>query len=642
MSQRPINQGLQGLRGIAILLVLLNHAGLPGFDGGYVGVDLFFVISGFLIGGLLLREQTRTGHIDLWAFYARRFKRLLPACALLLLVVTAAIPWLYAPMEQGELLSSARASTLYAANLWFASRTTDYFGGHTEANPLLHLWSLAVEEQFYLFWPLFMLLAHRLCTGEVRRNFLVLVFGLGGLSLVACLVVTEFKVQYAFFLTPMRVWEFAAGMWLAARPACLERLGSRSLQVIGLASMALLVGVTLRFDAKLQFPGAWAILPVLSAMGLLMVVAQPLPTWTTRVLEFTPLRWLGDCSYSVYLWHWPVLIGASLLFTQHSPAVAAGLVALSVLLGWLSYQWIELPFKHGWGQPWSARRVVIAGLAVCLALAALAHILGRREVGADQARYQQAAVWPVVTKTGCLVGFDAVDSPPCEFGASDAKRTLVLFGDSHSMQWFVPLKSLAEQQGWRFVALAKAACPSIDLVVAYYTTRAEYWQCSQWRSRMFERIAALKPDLIVLASSSGYGVGAEQWQAGLSATVQRMQDSGAAVAYVRDTPFPGFNVPVCLARANWRGDAPERLCSFERAAEEARVADLLKAETQALRETGAEFIDLFSQVCASTICTTERDGAILFMDRNHITEAFAQTLQPALSQPLLRLMHSRP
>jgi peptidoglycan/LPS O-acetylase OafA/YrhL len=369
---RSFNPALQGMRGVAILLVLLNHAAVPGFQGGFVGVDIFFVISGYLIGGLLLREFETRGGLDLWAFYARRVRRLLPAAGLVLLCALIGVRELYAPQEQDELLSSIRAAALYAANLWFASRPTDYFGGHTEANPTLHLWSLAVEEQFYLVWPLLMLCAVRLSRQAPRRATAWLLVVFGGLSFAACVVVSLLNFKYAFFLTPFRIWEFGVGMAVATWARLVAGWSTRAVSWLGLLALCCLAAVTLLFDGRMRFPGFWAALPVAAAALLLIVAQHGGQTLTGRLLQTRPIRWLGDCSYSVYLWHWPVLIAAALVVPKPDPWLTAGLVALSIALGWASYRLVEQPFMHALLLGWSSRRIVAAGLAFCLLIAATA------------------------------------------------------------------------------------------------------------------------------------------------------------------------------------------------------------------------------------------------------------------------------
>lgn len=632
------NLGLQGMRGIAILLVLLNHAAVPGFEGGFVGVDVFFVISGYLIGGLLLREIETHGRINLWAFYARRFRRLLPAFALVLIAVLCTIPWLYAPFEHGELMSSARASALYAANLWFASRATDYFGGHTEANPLLHLWSLAVEEQFYMFWPLFMLAVARLFPRQVRKATWWLVVGAGLLSLVACVWLSESRLQFAFFLTPMRIWEFAAGMLFVARSPAASPLKPGWVSLIGGASLLILAGVTLLFNRSLGFPGAWALLPVVASMGLLVTAEHGDSTWVGRLLRNGPLRWVGDCSYSLYLWHWPLMIFAALFFPQHSATQTVVVILLSLLLGWMSYRWVELPFKHGLLDSWSSARIVGAGLLLCVAMAAAAHVLGRLDLDAQQERYQKATEWPAATQSGCIARYESVDHPPCEFGDVKSATTVVLFGDSHAMQWFLALEALAKEQGWRLITLTKAQCPGVDLIVNYQGKHLEYSQCTQWREAMLSRIEALKPDLVLMGNSTGYHLPPEYWRQGLGRTLTRLKSSGLKLAYLRDTPFPGFHVPTCLARAAWRGQSADNLCVYSRTDEQIWSTAVAAAEARTLREQGVELLDLSDSICSQPVCPTERDGVIMFKDRNHITADFSLQLKSELAPSLQRLL----
>jgi hypothetical protein len=410
---------------------------------------------------------------------------------------------------------------------------------------------------------------------------------------------------------------------------------------VGAFGLACIAVATLLFDARLGFPGAWALLPVLGTMALLLVVRHPASTWVGALLQTRALRWTGDCSYSLYLWHWPVIIFATLLFPQHGAVGTVAVIGLSLLLGWLSYRWIELPFKHGLLQGWSSRWTVAAGLAVCVVTAGAAHVGGRADVGAEQQRFLQATVWPEKEQRGCLTRYDALDQPACEFGSATPGATLLLFGDSHAMQWFMPLKAMAEQRGWRLITLTKVQCPPLDLSVNYQGKHLTYWQCDQWREKMFERIATVKPDLVLVASSSGYRVEPAQWQAGLSRALQRLQAMGVKAAYLRDTPFPGFDVPTCLARAAWRGQSADALCSYPRAAEEARSAGVVAAETAALRASGWPYLDLSDAICSRSDCETERDGMILFLDRNHITTQFALHLQPELEKRLAPLVEPR-
>ncbi|MFG6466702.1 acyltransferase family protein [Roseateles sp. BYS87W] len=638
-----LNLGIQGLRGVAILLVLLNHAEVPGFGGGFVGVDVFFVISGYLIGGLLLRELDRNQHIDLWAFYGRRVRRLLPAVAVLMAVTLVGVRWLYAPQEQDELFSSMRAAALYAINLWFASRPTDYFGGHTEANPLLHLWSLAVEEQFYLFWPLLLIATARIARLGARAATTALVLGLGSLSFTACVWMSLVNYKYAFFLTPFRIWEFAVGMAVmliapkvtAWRPAVVSALGAVAVVVLAVVSWG--------FEGRMRYPGAWAAIPVLCAAGLLIVAQQQQSTSVGRLLQMRWLRWVGDSSYSIYLWHWPVLILLTMLVPQPGAWWTGGAIALSIGLGWLSYRGVEQPFIHVRLQGWSPKQINAAGLALCVLLVGATQGIRRQvTVGPEQQAFIQAARWDQVEKTGCLVLAPAVDQPPCEFGPADAQRTVVLFGDSHAAQWFPALRRLADEQGFRLHVLTKSACPSVSAHVAVYTTFAPYRECDVWRERMFERVEALKPDVILLANSTGYELSLDIWKSGLADTVTRLKRTGAAIGYLRDIPFPGFDVPLCHARAAWRGWSLGEACTYAAAEEERRIGGWVRTELATLSPHGVRYIDLSAHLCQSSACPTSAEGRVFFKDRNHLTEAFSSDLAPVLKPILSELIPPNP
>ncbi|MDG0852506.1 acyltransferase family protein [Roseateles puraquae] len=640
-AQHAYNLGLQGMRGIAILLVLLNHAEIPGFHGGFVGVDVFFVISGYLIGGLLLREMQATGRIDLWAFFARRVRRLLPASLLVIATVLLGVRLLYAPHEQDELLSSVRASALYAANLWFASRPTDYFGGHTEANPLLHLWSLAVEEQFYLVWPLLMLAACRVGRrAGPRGSVIALVAVTGLLSLVACVAISQIQFKYAFFLTPMRMWEFGAGMLIAFNPAWSRALGPRALQGLGAGALLLLTAVTLAYDGSLRFPGFWAALPVLGAMGLLLVAERGADSVAGRWLQLPPLRWVGDCSYSLYLWHWPVIIAAAVVAPVKGPWLTAGLLALSLLLGWLSYRFVEQVFMRRVALQARPSHVVVIGLVACIAVAAAAQFMrGQIPRATEGDRYMAAATWPLVDPSGCLVQFDAVDQPPCEFGVTSSDKTVVLFGDSHAAQWLPAIDMLARQQGWRVVALTKAVCPSVDTPVDFYVTRRRFEQCETWRARMLTRIDQLRPQLVVLANSAGYhDVPLPRWQDGMSRTVKHLQGLGSQVAYLRDTPHTGLDVPTCWARVVWWGWTPADACTYPALGPQDRLPQVAQAEQETARGLGIPYVDLSPLLCTSARCPTRQGDMPMYRDRTHLSEPFVRALAPTLGQHLLPLM----
>nr|MBA3967826.1 acyltransferase [Nitrospirales bacterium] len=339
-SAHPIRNDIQGLRALAISMVLIFHAGFPFLKGGYIGVDVFFVISGYLITRLLIIEKEKHGRINLLAFYARRIRRLLPAASVALAGTALVSFFLFSPLEQSNLIRSFFASILYVSNLWFAFQATDYLGEDTNADPFLHTWSLSVEEQFYLIWPFLILLATVKKTGSNHSFKLTILIGsVFVLSFVSSLIMGGLYQPWAFFGSPFRAWEFATGalgFLLVHRnmhlPEPLHKLGVS----IGIGAI-LLAGIL--YDKSTPFPGLYALLP--TGGTLLVLIGEHQKNWFVDVSRIPWIRWLGDISYSLYLWHWPLIVIPLSLTGELSLWERMGLVALSLALGTFSYKYIE-------------------------------------------------------------------------------------------------------------------------------------------------------------------------------------------------------------------------------------------------------------------------------------------------------------
>lgn len=633
-ATKALNPAIQGLRGVAILLVLLNHAGVPGFSGGFVGVDIFFAISGYLIGGLLTQEVARTGTVDLLTFYARRMRRLAPAALVLLLFVMAAGTWLYSPLEHGELYSSVRAAALYLANFWFTSRATDYFAGHADANPLLHLWSLAVEEQFYLLLPaLIWALARSRWHSPMAHGRLAV--SLVVVTLAMCVWTTARNQPLAFFGMPWRIWEFALGWLIYLSRDRVTTWAAATLSGVGLLAWLALVLVVLFFNDRLLFPGAWALLPVLASLGLLVVAGDARPTLATRLLSIRSLQWLGNCSYSLYLWHWPLLLFVLQLWPHSGGAGVALAVALSLCVGHASYRWIELPARHRWAPHVAPARVIVLGLSACVLVAVLASFMTKAFSSPHTALLQQARTERAIAQQqGCHADFHAVDLPECRFGDPLGRRRVVLFGDSHALQWFPAFEQIAAGRGWQLISLTKSGCSALDVPVWLHPYRRDYSECVEWRQRMLDRIRALEPDLIVLATATGVEHPVQTWAAALQARLEEWQSQGRAVVVMRDTPKVGFDVPGCLARAHWRGVDVDQACDYPPS--DARIwrQDVADAESVVLARLGILRLDMSKTVCGGDPCVTEQYGQAVFSDDSHLTVRHARGLAGAVEAAL--------
>ncbi len=342
---------LEALRGVAVLLVLAYHAGLP-VDGGFIGVDVFFVLSGFLITGLLVRERERAGRIDLVAFYGRRVRRILPAAAVVVAATILVVPFVVSPLDMPRMAGDAVSSILAFSNIRFAATDLDYFADHGTPSPFRQFWSLAVEEQFYFVWPA--LLVAATWGRRPRLGAGIAVAGLFAASLAACVVVSGIAVPWAFYSLPTRAWQLAAGGLLAIALPLLPRVPSALVIAAGWVGAALLALAALTFGELQPYPGWYALVPTLATLAL--IASGELARSPGRVLQVAPLRFTGRISYSLYLWHWPVLILTALALGEALPVpLAVALLAGAYALSAWSYRYVEQPYRRpGRGVPVTA------------------------------------------------------------------------------------------------------------------------------------------------------------------------------------------------------------------------------------------------------------------------------------------------
>ena len=557
---------LEGLRAVAVGLVLLYHAGIPGWHGGYVGVDVFFVLSGFLITGLIVRELRSTGRIDLPQFYARRARRLLPVAAVALAGTLVLSVIFLPPLRLPDVAGDAAAASLYVSNLRFAAQATDYLASDLAPSPLLHFWSLGVEEQFYLFWPA-LLLAVATLGGRFRGRLMLAVVVVTGLSFVVSLILTSVAQPWAFFSLPARAWELGLGALLALGAARLAGLPG----IVGAALVAGgLVLVTLSgliLQQSTPFPGTAALLPTAGAALVIAGGAAGAGTIPVRLLTLAPMRFVGRISYSLYLWHWPILVLPAAAIDGDLPLAARlALVGVSIVVAAASQRWVEDPIRNG---RLVGRRVgrtlafagttslVVALLAVGVGTAAEASLPAgaamqsddpnvlpvdpfaaaspsvgsvaspRSSTGSGSSSAPGASARPptaggplphelvpslsavrndapIIYNDGCHLDQPSVDPKLCVFGDAASATTVVLFGDSHAAQWFPTFVRLATVEHWRLVTLTKSACTPADLTVWNSIFVRAYSECDAWRANAFARIAGAHPALVVMAMSRTY------------------------------------------------------------------------------------------------------------------------------------------
>ncbi|WP_406144517.1 acyltransferase family protein [Streptomyces sp. NBC_01012] len=667
---------IQGLRAVAVGLVVLSHAGVSQVGGGYIGVDVFFVISGFLITSLLLRELATTGRVSVRSFYARRILRLLPASSLVI-AVTLAGTWLFLSKARlAEYAGDALAGALYTVNLRLAAAGTDYLAQNSPPSPFQHFWSLAVEEQFYLVWPLLLLLAWRIARGR-RRPVAVLLGALCLGSFAASVLVTHSSPSWAYFGSVTRAWELGAGAFLALGARRLERLPAALAATMSWLGLACLALAAVRYDDGTPFPGHHALLPVAGAALVLAGGCARAPYGAGWLLGRRPLVWLGGLSYGWYLWHWPLLvIVPSALGSADGTAgvpLALGLSAAALGLAWLTLRLVENPVRFQRALRTRPRRALVLGAALSAGTTALsltaAAVPPTIEVGGPApalTRAVQDAPTPqsrlaallaasptalpsnltppltqvkssrsAVYRDGCHVDYAATGIRPCVYGDRTSSRTVVLFGDSHAAQWFPALQRLATVRGWKLVSLTKASCKAADVTII--SGHEPYTACDTWRSRAMARIKDLHPDLVVVSSSDAgdpYRPAADplrQWTTGFEHTFRDLGSSGGRVATLLDTPWPEGDPVDCAARNSLQ----LRACAnhLPEAVHDASRGAAVRAAASA---TGTAVIDPTPWLCAprTGLCPVVVGDTAVYRDESHLSEAYAAALAPVLAPSL--------
>jgi peptidoglycan/LPS O-acetylase OafA/YrhL len=642
---------IEGLRAIAVLLVVAAHAKASWFSGGFVGVDVFFVLSGYLITGLILQEIQNTGHLRFLNFYARRLRRLLPALLVMLTCTSLVAIVVLAPGEQGPQAMGAATAATWLSNIHFALAKLDYFGPGAADNLFLHTWSLGVEEQFYLVWPALMVWAVVVGGEKDSRiqRLKIAMLAIATASLIACLVLTFTAPQLAFYLMPLRAWQFALGalVWLhfnASRPGILanppENPVSRISSWIGWAGLTLIVVAGAWFDANMAYPGWRASLPTAGAAIVLAVGARARAAGVSRMLSWAPLQALGRISYSWYLWHWPVLLLGAALTTLDGIA-RTGLVALSLLLAAASYRWVESPIRSQ--TRWTIRPGITMMIALALMLMANAlcivwfNATWNWTHSPDQRRYAKAHVdAPAIYAMGCDDWYHSDVVRICSFGPEDAAHTAVLMGDSIGAQWFPAVAKIYGRKGWRLLVLTKSSCPMVDEPFFYSRIGRDYAECTVWRKHALQRIAVLHPDIVILGSVQNSPFDQSQWIEGTVRVLQAIDKATGHIYLLRGTPHLGFDGPNCLASQRWLPWLHPERKQCRASISSQRDDDVYRWLTQARRRfDNVTTVDMNAVICPAGECEAERSGTIVFRDSQHLTASFVASLSGELERRLI-------
>jgi peptidoglycan/LPS O-acetylase OafA/YrhL len=636
---------IDGLRALAVIPVVLFHFGISPFSGGFVGVDVFFVISGFLITGILYRE-INAGRFSFVDFWARRARRILPALSVVLLV-TLALGWLlFTDKDFSELGRTVRYQSLFISNILFM-REDGYFQPASELKPLLHTWSLAVEEQYYVFFPLLMvsLVRHVRHWRWMLLALLLVSFGLN----ILCI---ERKPDFVFFSLPSRAWELLCGAMLAVLPVS-RAPKPRVRQATAIAGLIAVLFAVFTFDRTTAFPGWAAVVPVLGAAALIWSGAQG-TTWVGRLLSMRALVWIGLLSYSLYLWHWPVYVYANAISSDGiQPWEAGGWILLSLSIAWLSWRFVELPFREK-QLLGGSKSVLVAGFIAIGAFALLGSLVRsadgfpQRMTGKELA-FAKARTWRAGQLDCMYVSSDKTLDRACLIGEKpDVIPRLMVWGDSHSAALMPALKIASGEVGQPVWLYSMSGCPPI-------LSDDPRQRCRDFNDRTMQQVRRSGIKDVLLASNwTLYVYGREdgdkkvllnqhddqaqaeaRMERALRARVVQIRKAGAQVWLFKEVPQQQKGSVSRLTSLERIGRSTSGLGrpAADYLARESFLNELFDSMSEA--DSGVHVIDPYPMMCEGGICHVEIDGQSQYKDDGHLSDAGGARLSP-LFIPMLR------
>ena len=702
--RRPFRKDIEGLRAVAILAVVLYHAHVGAVPGGYVGVDVFFVISGYLITDHLWREVHDSRGLSFRGFYGRRIRRLLPASFLVLAVTAVASAAILPPLTARAVLKDGIACALYVGNYRFALLQTNYLTASAAPSPFQNYWSLGVEEQFYLVWPAVLLLASLAWSRRrhVRPSRASAAIALGVIAVTSCAFsvwLTHASEPWAFFSLASRAWELAVGGLVALGAPAIGRMRGRPL--LGWVGLGLVAWSIVTYTSSTPFPGTAALVPVLGTAAIIAAGSGPAPSQgPVQILRRSPMLVIGRVSYSWYLWHWPMLIlvpaalGHALSLAQNLSVAAASFVVATA-----TFVLVERPVRTwGWlsGPPRRSldlgAALTVAAVGACVlsvlslpslagtghapvASAALRQSTKEQEAASQstttqaQLRAGTAAVQQQVARSitvqdvpanlepslpdaeadeppvfvdGCLDSYTDASLQPCTFGDTSSSTTVVLFGDSHAAMWFPAVDQAAQQLGWKLITWTKATCPPFPLPIFSPVLGRTFTECDEWRADVLDQIAAIHPALVVLGVARHY---TDIYDFTPYSPVW-LSGLGQEVSAIRQL---GAKVMVFGPIPKPPFDVPGCLSANLTDATACTVplgvgidAGGMAAEKSVVTQNGGSYVDTVPWFCTTSTCAVMVDNLVVYRDDNHVTQTYASFLTPVVEPELKLAMAGQP
>jgi peptidoglycan/LPS O-acetylase OafA/YrhL len=631
---------IDGLRAIAVIAVIFFHNGIPGFDGGYVGVDVFFVISGYLITQLLEESRDESARHQLATFYVRRLRRILPALLATCLVTAIVAVALFTPDELVSVGKSLAATPVLLSNVATWTRG-DYFAPGVRQLPLSHLWSISVEEQFYLIYPLLLIAItrHRM---PYRRLTLVL---FASVSLALCIWASHYMPEANYVFAPTRAWELLLGGTLAigGAPRIWNRIATEGLAVASLLGIAIAVRL---YTPATPYPGTAAMLPCVATAVLLATGRRPQPALVNRMLCWPPLVFVGLISYSLYLWHQPLLVFVNYYYIAPlTPAATAVLLAATLLVAIASWRFIERPVRARILM--KSTQTLLVGVGVGSAGILLAGLVLWSSDGFPQ-RFPPDTRGLIVSMTAspelvhCVedVSLEQVRAGRvCNYGPGDPSPKVLLWGDSHALALMPALKELAKTHGMHVYFVSKYNCLPLfaPLNPTRIDTATDRYRCATFNSAVLEAVARLEPDLIILDGAWAAGEPpphVPDIAAGIEQTVSRVGHHSRSICVVFAVPILKYAVSHALFMAR-RRHIPDDFLSLGRADALAQRRDMEHDVRAIAARSGLTVADPKDALCPADSCLYKADGRSLYFDDSHLSVFgalyVAHTLEPCFA-----------
>ncbi|WP_165980615.1 acyltransferase family protein [Macrococcus carouselicus] len=649
-AKKKFRPEIEGLRAVAAFLVAVYHIWLNKVSGG---VDVFFVVSGFLITTSLLSKVRRNGKVNFFDFIFGLLKRLMPSAFFVLLTV---IVLSFFFLDQNRWLQTIRevfASALYFENWQLAISSTDYLDQHNAKSPVQHFWAMSIQGQFYIIWFMIFTAAVLFFKKQMKRALLIIFSVLFAVSFIYSIYLTAVNQPFAYFDTRTRVWEFALGAILCLTITKLK-LPAVFAAVLGWTGLLMLILCGLLLDVSTAFPGYIALIPTLAAVFILVSGENQSGFGAEKFLGQRFMVKLGGLSYGFYLWHWVILVFYKEIIGTGTPSIAGGLfiMLLSLVLSRLVTAVVERPIRtiKFSNQSWQmAGLLLIIMLPVLLANTAWQQYLHQHEKqadmligsesypGAQAATMDNVPVKPYLPDDaavatdkaepfldGCQQAIKYQSVKICEYGQTeDYEYTIALVGGSHSTHWFSTLEEIAKKHPIRIVNMTKSGC-------RLTTEKFNYALCDEWNESIIDEIAKVKPDLVFApAEISHFNV--EEVPKGYIEQFEKLNDIGIHVFGVRDTPFFAVNIPECIE--DYGRDSEK--CTVKKDLVVPDVTDWSKVRN---KPTNVHYYDYTDYICPDELCRPVIGNVVAYFDKNHMTDSFGRTLAPAVEQDLIPLL----